>query len=289
MNQAAPFEVSPLTPSLGAEIMNVGLWNMDSFFGEIYRSFLRYKIIAIRDMPMSHDQLCEFSARFGELMELPYIKPVEAYPKIIAVQKEADETGMGVFGGDWHSDFSFLAAPPKASILYSHQIPPLGGDTLWVNMESAYGALPVKQKNWLEGKYVIHTGAPYGVANAPDIETQFQGSMTITRNNPQADRETRHPAVCCHPETGNLALFINPTYTTRFSDMSKAESEPILRELLSHCTRPEFSCRFRWTPNTLVIWDNRSTMHYAVNDYDGYRRLMYRTTISGEPPLPATS
>jgi taurine dioxygenase len=191
---------------------------------------------------------------------------------------------MGVFGGDWHSDFSFLEEPPMASILYSVEVPPVGGDTIWVNMARTYAWLPKETKTWLSGRQVIHTGKPYGVANAPDIDTQFTGSIKMDRCNPVADRETLHPAVCRHPDSGEPVLFISPTYTSRFDGETSEESEQMLKGLYAHCTRPEFSCRFRWTPRTVAIWDNRSTMHYAINDYDGYRRLMYRTTIRGARP-----
>ena len=218
-------------------------------------------------------------------MRLPYIKPHDGYPDIIRVLKEADEVDMGTFGGNWHSDYSFLEAPPKASILYAEEIPPLGGDTLWIDMARAWQQLPDDLRASIDGRIAIHTGAPYGVSNAPAQDAQFKGSIEIERNNPEADRETRHPAVCRHPETGETMLFVNPTYTTRIDGYDDADSADLLEALYRHCTRPEFSCRFKWEPGVIALWDNRNTMHYAVNDYDGYRRCLYRTTIAGHPPL----
>ena len=194
---------------------------------------------------------------------------------------------MGVFGGEWHSDFSFLEKPPQASILFAEEIPDSGGDTLWVDMEQALQTLPVKLRNQLEDKTAIHCGIPYGVAHAPPADTQFKGSIEIERNNPEADNETRHPAICRHPQTDRETLFVNPTYTTRIDGLSEKQSDELLASLYQHCLRPEFGCRFKWTPNCVVIWDNRNTMHYAVNDYDGQRRCLYRTTIRGTAPLPA--
>jgi len=193
---------------------------------------------------------------------------------------------MGVFGGDWHSDFSFLPAPPSASILYAEDIPPVGGDTLWADMVQALDGLAPELRSALAGRDAIHVGAPYGVRYAPADDTRFKGSIGIERNNPEADRETRHPAVCRHPETGEPLLFVNPTYTTGIDGYSESESSQLLRRLFEHCTRPEFCCRFKWSPGSLAIWDNRSTMHYAVNDYDGYRRCLYRTTVQGDVPTP---
>ena len=171
-----------------------------------------------------------------------------------------------------------------ASILYALEVPPVGGDTLWVDMAAAFAALPEAERESLRDRVVIHSGKPYGVQHAPDPETQFRGSIQMDRNNPEADRETRHPMVAVHPDSGEEMLFINPTYTTRIEGMDEGESRETLARLYRHCLRPEFSCRFRWQAGTVAVWDNRSTMHYAVNDYDGYRRLMHRTTIAGHPP-----
>jgi taurine dioxygenase len=281
-------QVSPLTPSLGAEISGIDIRRMDqSRFESLQRCWLKYKVLFLRDQDIDLETLLRFSQYFGELMRLPYIKPHDDYPDIIRVLKEADEINMGVFGGDWHSDFSFLEAPPQASILYAQQIPPSGGDTLWVDMVSALQKLPQQLRAPLEGKIAIHCGTPYGVAHAPAEDTRFKGSIEIERNNPEADRETRHPAICRHPASGEEILFINPTYTTRIEGLPARQSDTLLAKLYQHCTRPEFSCRFKWSPGSVALWDNRSTMHYAVNDYDGYRRCMYRTTIRGAPPLPA--
>ena len=281
-------QFQPLTPTLGAEITNIDIRNLqDSCFDNLHRLWLTYKVLFLRNQAISLEDLLDFSRRFGELMRLPYIKPHEDYPDIIRVLKEADEIDMGVFGGDWHSDFSFLEAPPQASILYAEEIPSVGGDTLWVDMEQALKKLPTPLQTQLADKTAIHCGTPYGTRHAPALDTQFRGSIEIERNNPQADHETRHPAVCRHPETQAEVLFINPTYTTRIDGLPEAESNRLLATLYQHCTRPEFSCRFKWTPDCVVLWDNRNTMHYAVNDYDGHRRCLCRTTIKGTVPLPA--
>jgi taurine dioxygenase len=281
-------QVSPLTPRLGVEISAIDVRRLQSAdIAELRQLWLRYKVLFLREQTIDLDDLLHFSRQFGELMQLPYIKPHDGYPDIIRVLKEADEINMGVFGGDWHSDFSFLEAPPSASILYAEQVPEVGGDTLWIDMGAALATLPAQQKALLQGKYAIHSGTPYGVAHAPAEETRFKGSIQIERNNPEADRETRHPAICRHPESGEALLFINPTYTTRIDGLPAAQSEALLRSLYTHCTRPEFSCRFRWRPGSIALWDNRSTQHYAVNDYDGERRCLYRTTIAGGIPQPA--
>ncbi|MCP4982167.1 MAG: TauD/TfdA family dioxygenase [Gammaproteobacteria bacterium] len=269
-----------MTPSLGIEISGIDIGRLNrGEFDQLYQHWLSYKVVFIRDQHIDLDQLQQFSRRFGELMQLPYIKPHENYPNVIRVLKQADEINMGVFGGDWHSDFSFLEAPPKASILLAEQLPPVGGDTLWIDMEHALLTLPAGLRAVLQGKNTIHSGTPYGVINAPSEDTQFKGSIEIERHNPEADRETPHPAICRHPETGDESLFINPTYTTRIDGLDSTLSQQLLDDLYRHCTRPEHACRFKWSPGNIVLWDNRNTLHYAVNDYDGYRRCLYRTTI----------
>lgn len=282
------FAIQPLTPNMGAEISGLDITRLDdSEFDRLYRSWLEHKVIFLRDQSLDLDQLLAFSRRFGELMQLPYIKPYAEYAHVIRVLKQADETNMGVFGGDWHSDFSFLAAPPKTSILYAEQLPPVGGDTLWIDMSRALANLPQGLLEALQGRMAIHAGTPYGVSHAPAQETRSSGSIEIERNNPQADLEIRHPAICRHPETGETMLFVNPTYTIGIEGYSSQDSAALLSRVYQHCYRPEFSCRFKWTPGCVTLWDNRNTMHYAVNDYDGYRRCLYRTTIQGERPLPA--
>jgi len=281
-------KISPLTPTLGAEISGLDVRRLkQADFDALRQAWLDYKLVFMRDQQLELDDLVAFSERFGELMRLPYIKPHDDYPCVIRVLKEADEINMGVFGGDWHSDFSFLEAPPRASILYAEQVPPVGGDTLWIDMAQALRTLPRQLREPLQGRMAIHSGTPYGVRHAPDESTQFKGSIEIERNNPEADRETRHPAICRHPDTGEELLFINPTYTTRIEGLSEAHNERLLASLYQHCTRPEYGCRFKWTQGALVMWDNRSTLHYAVNDYDGHRRCLYRTTIAGQSPQPA--
>jgi len=287
---SASWNISPLTPALGAEIDGLDVLTLSpAQFAELRALWVQYKVLFIHDQALDTNKLCAFSARFGPLMRLPYIEPVADNPDVIRVLKLAEETNMGVFGGEWHADFSFLDKPPMASILYSIDIPPVGGDTLWANMVLAWQTLSDELKRELSGKRAVHTGAPYGQRHAPPDETRSSGSIRIERNNPAADAETLHPLVVRHPESGESILNVNPTYTTRIDGVGKARSEALLSHLFQHAAKPEFACRFRWRPRTLAIWDNRSTLHYAINDYDGYRRELIRTTVRGERPVSAES
>lgn len=283
-------EVRPITPSLGAEIHGADLSAAidDALLAEIRRALVEHLVIFFRDQRLSPEQQIAFTARIGPVSRVPFIKPLDDYPDIIAVLKEADERKISTFGGTWHSDFSFLEAPPLGSVLYALEVPNSGGDTLWANMYDAYETLSPGMKALLDGLTAIHTGAPYGTTDAPPPDMQTSRSIAISRNDRAADVETEHPVVLAHPDSGRKALFVNAVYTSRFKDMTREESKPLLNYLYAHATRPEFTCRFRWTRHALALWDNRCTQHLAINDYDGHRRLMHRTTIAGERPRGST-
>jgi taurine dioxygenase len=277
--------VKPMAGTLGAEVAGVDLSGPpdQAAIEDIRRAFHTHQVLMFRDQRLTPEQQLDFGRRFGPLTRSPYIKHMDEYPDIIAVLKEADEHKISTFGNAWHSDFSFLDEPPLGSVLYGREIPSHGGDTLFASMYAAYEALSAGMQAMLDPMNAVHTGKPYGVQGiAPDL--RVSRSIGIARNNPEADRETVHPVVRVHPETGRKALFVNAIYTTRFENMSAAESRPLLDFLYAHATQPEFTCRLRWAPGSLALWDNRCTMHYAINDYDGQRRLMHRITIAGERP-----
>lgn len=283
-------EVRPVSGALGAEIAGVDLSRpLDNRQGaEIDRAFAAYKVVFFRDQHLTPEQQIAFSARFGKPQRMPFVAPHPQHPEIIVVLKEADEERISTFGGTWHSDFSFLPEPPAATCLYALEVPEVGGDTLWIDMVRAFETLSPGLQSTLEGLRALHSGAPtYGTDNAGLSGQRLSRSMEIERGNPEADYETAHPVVCRHPVTGDKALFVNPVYSLRFADMTAEESRPLLDHLQDHAQRPEFTCRFRWTPGALALWDNRVTQHLAVNDYDGSRRLLHRTTIAGGKPIPA--
>ena len=270
-------QITPVTGNIGARITGL---DVSQPLGEDAAEALRdaldsYLVLFLPGQNLDRHRQKEITEVFGPLCKLPYVEPMPEDDYVIAVLKEADEINVGVFGGDWHSDFSFLEKPPAGSLLHAKELPPYGGDTLWANQVRAYETLPDDLRGVVEGKRAVHLGAPYGVKHAPPEETRSGRSI----------KERFHPAVRRHPRSGKRALFLNPIYTTRFEDLSVEESAPLLQRLYAHMTRPEFACRHSWSPGDLVIWDNRTTLHYAVNDYDGYRRLLTRTTFAGERPV----
>ena len=276
--------IEPVTPGLGAEVHGVDLPRASSaVIAALEAAFAAHAVLFIRDQELELDDLLAVTRKFGTVLRVPYVQGVASHPDVIAVLKEAEEKKIYTFGGTWHSDFSFLAEPPAATLLYAVELPPVGGDTIWASQYLAYEALSDGLKALLEPLRAIHTGAPHGTMG-PGPDVPVSRSIKMVRNDPGADREVVHPVVRVHPVTGRKALFVNPVYTQRFEGMTVAESKPLLGYLHEHSIRAEFTCRLKWRPGTLAMWDNRCLMHLAVNDYDGHRRLLYRTTTAGEAP-----
>jgi taurine dioxygenase len=236
-------------------------------------------VLFFRDQQLDREALKRITKVFVPLIHVPYITPSPDDPDIIEVLKEAGEIDMVNFGGDWHSDSTFLDRPPAGSVLYALEISAFGGDTIWANQAMAYERLPDDLKAQIHGKQAIHTGAPYGAKASPD--ERLSQSIEMVRGDPKADKECLHPLV----RSNRKALFVNPVYTVGIKGMTPRESGPLLTQLYQQATRPKFTSRFRWSKGAVAIWDNRMTMHYAINDYDGQRWLLWRTTFAGERPV----
>jgi len=275
----------PLTGHIGAEIDGVDLRQPISqdLAGHLRDALARRQVLFFRNQSLSLDQLKALTIAFGPLMRLPYVEPLDGEPEVIRVLKEADERG-GVFGGDWHTDFSFLERPPAGSLLSADIVPAYGGDTVWASQAAAWETLARPLQDLIAGRDAMHVGKPYGVRWAPPEAERSGASIRMTRGDPRADVERAHPAVLRNPLTKRAALFLNPLYVTRLDGLTEAESRPLLDHIQRHATRPEFCCRLRWSPGAVAIWDNLFTQHYAVNDYHGHRRLMHRTTFAGPAP-----
>jgi taurine dioxygenase len=202
------------------------------------------------------------------------------YPEIVEIRKEPDDVRN--FGGAWHSDVTYIEEPPLGSILYAKEVPDYGGDTLWANQYLAYETLSPGMRALLDTMIVMHTPAKiYG------LYSQDWSKDTAMDSHPdeKAEYETEHPLIRTHPETGRKSLFISGLFTPRFKDMTEEESKPLIDFLMGQATREEFTCRYRWRKNDIAFWDNRATLHYALNDYSGQRRVMRRVTINGDRPF----
>ena len=282
------FKLTPIGSTLGAEISGVDVRALDANTeAELKAAFAEHRVLVLHDQNLDADEQVTFSARFGPLYRMPYVKPLDDHPDVIAVLKEADEVNVSTFGSWWHADFSYLEEPPVYSILQALELPPRGGDTLFADMCAAYDALSDGMKRLLEPMKVMHSGHIYGTNLSTDGAKGRMRGVQVSTGHSEADIERAHPLVRLHKPTGRKALFCSPTYTTRLENMTPEESSPILGYLYEHMARPEFTIRQRWHPGDLLMWDNRAVVHLAVNDYDGYRRLLHRTTVDSERPISA--
>jgi taurine dioxygenase len=273
------------SPACGAEVVGLELRTAgDDDWLLIGEALVHHGVLFLRDQHLTPPDQVALTARFGTVLRVPYITHLAEHPDVIAVLKEADERNISTFGGTWHSDFSFLTEPPSLTLLYALELPDVGGDTLWSSQAAAYDALSDGLRRLLDPLSAVHTGWPHGT-RGPGSDVAVSRSVGMVRNDPGADREVTHPVVRVHPVTGRRALFVNPVYTQRFEGMTEAESKPLLEFLFDHAVRPDLTCRLRWEPRTLAIWDNRGLLHLALNDYDGSRRLLHRTTVAGERPI----
>lgn len=280
-------ETHPVAGSLGAEIRGIDLSRplSDDQFDEVRAALHEHLVVFFRDQQLTPQQHIDFSSRFGELLEVPFIRALDGHPTILPVMKGKAESTRRLFGGLWHTDMSYAEEPPLGSALYGRVIPPYGGDTMWANMYRAYDGLSDRLKQILDGLGAVHSAVrSYGAGGAVVNNGDPAHKMDVRTDN-RAASEMIHPVVRVHPATGKKALYVNSTYTLRFDGMTQEESEPLLQFLYRHAARPEFTCRFRWTPGSLALWDNRCTQHLAMNDYDGFDREMHRTTISGDRPI----
>jgi len=284
-SQEVDLDLRPMTGSFGADVHGLDLSRPlgGPATAAVQAAFAEHMVLAFRDQKLTIDQLEAFALQLGTFGDTPFITPVDGHPNVLAVIREANEDGA-LFGGSWHSDWSFQQAPPSATILYGHHVPPAGGDTVFTNQYLAYETLSNGMKRMLEGGYAVHSAqrsyGPQGVFGRPDPNA----AMHI-QGGEEALATQVHPLVRTHPITGRKLLFINDVYTIGIQDLNRAESEALLDYLLAHCKQVSFLCRVRWQTGTLTMWDNRCVQHHAINDYPGQRREMYRVTLAGEVPV----
>lgn len=278
----ATITVRRISGALGAEVEGVDLSRGldDETVGEVRRALLDHQVIFFRDQQLTPEQHIAFGRRFGELNIHDFVAGMAEYPEVIEIRKEPKDRMN--FGGDWHTDVSYLERPALGSILYAKEAPAFGGDTMFASQYRAYETLSDGMKKVLEGLRAVHTADHVYGRRASYFRDG--GSMRVSHA-AEAESETMHPVVRVHPETGRKALYVNRVFTVRFDGMTAEESAPLLSYLFEHTVRPEFTCRFRWENGSIAFWDNRCVQHYALNDYHGQRRLMHRVTINGDRPV----
>jgi taurine dioxygenase len=275
-------QIEPLAGALGADIQGVDLRKLDDTgWRQIENAFLQYAVLAIRDQQLEPADLMRAGARFGEPCYYPFVTGLDGFPFIFEVVKEETETVN--FGGNWHSDTTYLAQPSLATLLYAVETPKHGGDTLFASTAAAYDALSEGMRAMVD-KLVGVNSASLKVTGGRRKMHSTIGSMKVHETENADAYEAEHPVARTHPDTGRKALYVSRSHTIRFRDMSEEESRPLIDFLQAHQTRPEFTCRVRWSPGTLTVWDNRCTQHSAVNDYHGQRRRMRRLTVGAQKP-----
>lgn len=286
MAEYQTFEAHPISGSHGAVLSGIDLSQKlsNAEVEDIHQAFLDYNVIVFRDQKLDPEQHKSVGRLFGDIIPTPFVKSRDGHPEIIEIIKEAEDVGKYNFGGSWHTDVSYLEEPALGSALYALEVPPYGGDTMFTNMYAAYETLSDGMKDLIGDMKAVHSAArSYGTQGKFAAKENHTKAMSIT-NSEAGDTEFAHPVVRTHPDTGRKCLFVNPNYTIRLEGMTESESEPLLSYLYQHSIRQEFVARITWGPGTLTIWDNRCTMHSAVNDYDGHKRQMNRVTIAGNRP-----
>lgn len=278
---ATSLDIRPLTGTCGTEVLGIDLSKpLPADQVATIRTLLAERgVVFFREQDLTPDQHKAFARQFGEIVVNPVYGNLDGHPEIMPVVKEPGDKYN--IGDTWHSDMSYMEEPPMGSILYAREVPPHGGDTLWSNMTMAYETLPDPLKRMLAGLKAVHSDR---FLTARVAERNAGRSTRLRTDRDGQELTATHPVLRTHDESGKLALYVNYPFTWAFEGMSREESLPLLNQLVAHATRPEFCCRFRWRKGSIAFWDNRCTMHYACNDYHGYRREMHRITIAGGRP-----
>ena len=273
-------KTSLLSGALGAEVTGVDLkdsstenWNI------INNLLLEHKALFFRDQNISSEEQIEFAKHFGPLERHIYVKGRDEYPEILRIIKQPDEKHQ--WGETWHTDVSYNPKPTKVIILKSLKIPPVGGDTMFSNMEIAYETLEDEIKDKIKDKKAVHSSL--GAAAFVDAYKAMKGNGNLK------EYSNVHPIVRTHPETRKKILYVNSMYTKKILNMEEKESDEILKKIFRHQERLDFTCRFKWTENAVAIWDNRSTLHQGLTDFFpgrglGHERVMDRIAIEGDHP-----
>lgn len=255
---------TPLSPHIGAEIGNIDLTKPLSELQqkELHDAFITYQVVFFREQEISFEDQIRVASYFGSLGKHVGVNTISKTTDNPLVRKfHYDETSRQISGENFHSDQSCAAVPPLGSMLYNHTVPPDGGgDTMFASMYSAYDALSPRMKVYLEGLTATHDG------------TRVFGPGTPVNS---------HPVITRHPVSGKKLIYVNTDFTSKINELSVKESDAILKFLVDHCNRPEWTCRFRWRNHSIAFWDNRCTHHKAIWDYWPNVRSGFRVQVEG--------
>jgi taurine dioxygenase len=268
-------DIRPLTKSIGAEVHDVDCATAldDDTVAAIHAAWLEHLVLFFPGQDLTSDQQILFASYFGEVTEgHPVERLVHDRPEVHTIDSVRDRTDF------WHTDVTFMADPPMASMLYSIVVPDVGGDTMWANTRAAYESLGAPLQRFCDDLVAVHYSPHYA-----RVVEQGGGNTWHGRKLEQLP-PVEHPVVRVHPETGRRNLFVNPGFTVGIKDLPGAQGKAVLRLLYNHMTAPEFLVRYKWNAGTLAFWDNRTTMHYGIYDYGDARRIMHRVILRGTEP-----
>lgn len=270
-------QIETASDHVGAFVSEIDLGRLDdAMIEQLDAAWAEHGALFFRDQDLDEAHHIALAEAFADIDINRFFTPVAAHPQIAEVRKEPDQE-VNV-GGGWHTDHSYDAVPARGSILVARDLPPAGGDTLFLSVGAAYEALSPGLRETLEGLRAHHTNEhvfgkkPEDAYN--DADNRFR--------NPDGVGGTTHPVVVEHPTTGRKLLYVNAAFTTHFVGWTVEESKPLLSYLFGHMANGPFSYQFEWQPGSVAMWDNRSTWHWALNDYQGHRRVMHRITVSGD-------
>ena len=272
------FDIQPRTAAIGADVSGVDLARVDdALFARLKRALHEHLVLFFHDQALTPKQHMAFAGRFGRMEVHEVFTALAGHAEISVLEHDAARPPIS---DSWHSDVSYRLEPSMAGVLYAQHIPPRGGDTLWLSAYAAYEGLSPVLAEFLCGLSAEHD---FLQAYGGYLGGQQDGAERIRR----AREETPpvvHPLVVVHPVTGKRLLYANPTFTSRIVELSKKESDALLRHLFEHLLKPEYQVRLKWQANDVAMWDNRATQHYATGDYYPELRRMHRITVGGDQP-----
>ena len=285
-NKIMGYKIINNKSSLGVEVLNFEYNDISSKqkVNDLRDLWLAYSVIVFKNLKLTHEEFENFSLAFGVFGDDPYIDSISGYKNIIEVKKNAEEKAPP-FGGSWHSDWSFQECPPSATLLHSKIIPPIGGETFFIDTQAAYDDLSSKIKLKIKDLMVSHSAIrPYADDGFYALEKDKDRSMAI-KPSAKAKEFFLHPLVRTHPETKKKSLFINQVYSIIVNGLNEKDSNELLEFLFFHMGQEKYIYKHKWEKNMLIMWDNRTVNHCAQGGYQGHKRLLHRITLAGSRPF----
>ena len=285
-NKIMGYKIINNKSSLGVEVLNFEYNDIFSKqkVNDLRDLWLANSVIVFRNLKLTHEEFENFSLAFGVFGDDPYIDSISGYKNIIEVKRSAEEKAPP-FGSSWHSDWSFQECPPSATLLHSKIIPPIGGETFFIDTQAAYDDLSSKIKLKIKDLMVSHSAIrPYADDGFYALEKDKDRSMAI-KPSAKAKEFFLHPLVRTHPETKKKSLFINQVYSITVNGLNEKDSNELLEFLFFHMGQEKYIYKHKWEKNMLIMWDNRTVNHCAQGGYQGHKRLLHRITLAGSRPF----